>query len=314
MRDNPPNPVLWIFLDGVGIGRSDPSCNPFARFEPTVLRVFQEHSPQLPREGLLLPADPCLGVPGIPQSATGQTTLFTGVNAARYVGFHQQGFPSAALKDLIARRSAFLQLRRLGMKPTFANVYTPRFFTRRPRWVSVTTVMAETSGVRLRTLDDLHRDRGLFMDFTNEHLFEQDLAVPRRSPEEAAGILTRLALDYHLCLYEFFLTDLAGHRGTMEAAEEIARRVDRFLAAVVNETDLTRCSVLVTSDHGNLEDKSRKQHTLNLVPIMVWGPLQGEFRKFRSAVFSLDQICPAVVNYLENGPAPGNVDVLLNPS
>ena len=53
----------------------------------------------------LRPVDACLGVPGLPQSATGQTALFTGVNAPALVGDHVTAFPTTPLRRVIAEHS-----------------------------------------------------------------------------------------------------------------------------------------------------------------------------------------------------------------
>lgn len=293
----PAQSLLWIFIDGLGIGSRDPLVNPLARFEPRVLRCFEEVAGPLPKGGLCRATDACLGVPGLPQSATGQATLFTGVNAPKLVGGHRQGYPDPTLRTLVSAASVFTLLSRARLPVTFANVYTPRFFDHRPRWVSVTTVMAESAGVRLRTIDDLKRRRGLFMDYTNRTLIAHGFELPEWGPLEAGGVLAGLAPAFRLCLYEYFLTDLVGHRGTMEEAESLLRDLDCFLAAILEHLDLDQCSLLVSSDHGNIEDKTVRQHTRNPVPTLAWGPIV-RFLKRPPGPLSLDQIAPLVMDFL----------------
>ena len=286
--------VLIIFLDGVGIGQDDPEINPFARLEGRVFRCFDGRRDDLPRQGLCLPTDACLGVPGLPQSATGQVTLFTGENAARFLGRHLQGFPNRALKELLAARSMFRRIRELGGEPTFANAYTPRFLESKRSWVSATTAMCESAGVRLRTVDDLRANRALYFDMTGARLVEAGFDVPVRTAEQSAEVLADLAASHALCLYEYFLTDRAGHRGTLEEATAIADLVDRLVAAVVARLDLSRTSLIVCSDHGNLEDTSTRLHTRNPVPTLVWGNVRDQF----PAAPTLADIAPAVVRCL----------------
>lgn len=292
--------LLWIFIDGLGIGRREPAVNPLARFEPSVLRLFEDELGPFPHGGRCVPTDACLGVPGLPQSATGQATLFTGVNAARLVGGHQQGFPDRQLRELVKEESVLGKLDRRGLAVTFANVYTPRFFSERPRWVSVSTVMAETLRQPLRTLDDLKQRRGVFMDYTNRFLVRHGLEVPEWGPAEAGGVLAKLAMDHHLCLYEYFLTDLVGHRGTMEEAAVLLVELDRFLEAVLERLDLDRCSMLISSDHGNIEDKSVRQHTRNPVPTLAWGHL-GSLLEVESPQ-RLDQVASLVYEFVCGSP------------
>jgi len=289
--------VLFIFIDGIGIGPRAPELNPLAAFRPRVLRFFKESLGPLPLDGRCLPVDPQLGVEGLPQSATGQTALLTGINAASLLGRHLQGFPNQALRDLLKEHSLFLRLRNRGLDVAFANTYTPRFFTNRPRWISATTVMCETAGVKLGSLQDLLAGQSLFLDFTNRVLIEQGHAVPLRTAPEAAEILLNLSRRFHLCLYEYFITDLVGHRGDLKQAVELLKRLDSFLFALVKGIDQKDTSLVVTSDHGNIECMDRKQHTTNPVPLLVWGPLS-RWLPEPAKNFSLMEITPLIEAFL----------------
>ena len=289
--------VLLIFLDGVGIGKDDPEVNPFVHSSGRTLNFSQGSSRSLPRGGLCLPTDACLGVPGLPQSATGQVTLFTGENAPRLLGYHLQGFPNRALKECLQARSIFRRVLDLGGNVTFANAYTPRFLERGRSWVSATTAMCEKAGVRLRTTSDVADDRALYFDLTNARLVEQGFIVPLRTPERAAEVLVALAASHSLCLYEYFLTDRAGHRGTFEEATAVVAEIDRFVTRAVETIDLTHSSLIICSDHGNLEDKSTRLHTLNPVPTLVWGDL----RHCLPTAPTLEDIAPAIEEYLGSG-------------
>ena len=86
--------ILFIFIDGFGIGEENAEKNPvYAARTPSLDRLFTE--------GMVMPTDTCLGVPGLPQSATGQTTIFTGVNAPEAVGRHINAQPTKPLRDII---------------------------------------------------------------------------------------------------------------------------------------------------------------------------------------------------------------------
>jgi hypothetical protein len=288
--------LLLIFIDGLGIGPGEPGRNPLAGFDAQVLRLTSESLGPFPNGGICVPTDASLETQGLPQSATGQTTLFTGVNAPKHLGRHMQGFPGPSLKSLIEQNSLFRTMKNHGYKVTFANTFTPRFFTERPRWVSTTTFMTESAGIKLRQLDALEAGRSLFMDFTNRYLLEKGMKVPLRSPEDAGDILVELSRDHHLCLYEYFLTDFEGHRGTYESAVELLTELDRFLDRVVNSIDHDLCSLAITSDHGNIEDMSSNRHTRNPVPTI----LLGEIRNFLPAQkkgLSLDEITPLIERY-----------------
>src|ERR1700736_3436798 len=136
--------VLLFFIDGLGIGPRGAS-NPLDGLKDAEpLAVFQDEQPSTIFDGLVVPTDACLGVPGRPQSASGQTTILTGVNAPARLGYHKQGFPNKALLEIIQEHSIFLQLKRAEVTPiTFANAYTKQLFGERPRWVSATTAAVE---------------------------------------------------------------------------------------------------------------------------------------------------------------------------
>ncbi|HEY6098635.1 MAG TPA: peptidase, partial [Anaeromyxobacter sp.] len=75
--------VLFVFVDGVGAGAPDPDRNPLARGEFLLSRFEDGSGAPLPAGGRAVLADATLGVPGRPQSATGQTAILTGENAPR---------------------------------------------------------------------------------------------------------------------------------------------------------------------------------------------------------------------------------------
>ena len=262
--------TLLLFVDGVGVGADDPATNPFAATDARRLSAVRGLPPG---DGASFRAlDATLGVPGLPQSATGQTTLFTGVNAARLLGRHQVGIPGPSLHPVLERESLFRKLVAAGRRPTFANGYTRAHLeTRRPRW-SASTRMVRASGVPLRMLDEPGGDaRALIHDYTGEWAATRGIAVPRRSPDEAAAVLSRMLSDHDVVLYEYFLTDLAGHRGSPEDRIEQARRVEALTDAVLRHVDLEHDTVLWTSDHGNLEESDHDLHTRNPVPLFGWG-------------------------------------------
>ncbi|HYN85926.1 MAG TPA: hypothetical protein VER32_11780 [Pyrinomonadaceae bacterium] len=290
--------VLLIFVDGLGIGKRG-GANPLHLLgraaEP--LAVFEDEEPELPFGGTLVRTDPRLGVEGRPQSASGQTTILTGVNAPAALGHHKQGFPNEALREIIRANSIFLRLERAGVRPNlFANAYTRRFFETRPRWVSATTVAVEAAGLPFRTADDLRAGRAVFHDFTNATVGERgEDNVPLRTPEEAAHILAALASEHRFTLYEHFLTDRMGHDQNTEGALAVLSNLARFVRAVLAETDLDSTTVILTSDHGNVEDLSARNHTLNDVPTLAWGPGRASVA---ARVRTLADITPAIYGIL----------------
>ncbi len=291
--------VLLFFVDGLGIGTRG-AHNPLdGLMDAAPLGVFQDEVPEIIFDGSLVRTDACLGVEGRPQSASGQTTILTGVNAPAALGYHKQGFPNEALREIISEHSIFLQLKRAGIAPnTFANAYTPRFFATRPRWVSATTVAVEAAGMSFRNLGDLLAGRAVFQDYTNQMLIEHGLPISSYSPEQAAEILASIAREHRFTLYEYFITDKIGHLQDMEAACIVLVNLARFVRHLLSQLDLKRTTVLLTSDHGNIEDLSTRNHTLNLVPTLIWGEHQ---KNIAARVRTLADITPSIVEVLTRG-------------
>ena len=288
---SPPVGTLLLFIDGIGIGRDDPDTNPFA---VAGIRRLAPLAGRAPQDGASLRAlDATLGVPGLPQSATGQTTLFTGINAAVMVGRHHPGLPGPTLQAVLRGESLFAKLVRGGAAPTFANAFTRRYLeAKRPR-LGATTHMVMASGVQLRMLeDDDARDETLSHDYTGAWMSARGYPVKPRTAEQAARVLTRLVGAHDVVLYEYFLTDLAGHRGTREQRFGQARVVEELVDAVLGSVDRSQHRVVVVSDHSNLEEADHDRHTLNPVPLLAWGRGADHLAE---AIDAMDRLTPALV-------------------
>lgn len=288
--------VLLFFIDGLGIGVHDPS-NPLDNLDKAApLAVFAGEGLQTIYDGVVVRTDPRLGVAGRPQSASGQTTILTGVNAPALLGYHKQGFPNADLRAVLAEHSVFLKLKNAGVNEiTFANAYRPRFFEERPRWVSATTAAVEAAGLPFRTMDDIANDQAVYQDFTNQYLIDNGIPVPARSPEDAARILADIANAHRFTLYEYFITDKMGHTQDFEGARKVILNLAAMIRELLLRIDLHRTTVILTSDHGNIEDLSSRNHTLNDVPTIIWGAARD---RVASHIRTLADITPAIISSL----------------
>jgi len=288
--------VLLFFIDGLGIGARGPQ-NPLdglADAEP--LALFANEQTTTIFDGIVVPTDARLGVEGRPQSASGQTTILTGINVPQLLGYHKQGFPNSAMLEILRDHSIFLQLTRAGVGPiTFANTYTQRFFDERPRWVSATTAAMEAAAVPFRQIADLKAGHAVFHDFTNQLLIERGEDVEPRSAEQAAQVLASLASEHKFTLYEYFITDKIGHKQDGQLARTTLQNLARLIRELLVRIDLNRTSVILTSDHGNIEDLSSRNHTLNAVPTIVWGA--NRFHIARQ-IKTLADITPAILQTL----------------
>ena len=292
------NRVLLIFIDGLGIGERNEN-NPLARIanlEP--LDNFRNEKKKIIFGGKLISTDARLSIEGRPQSASGQTTILTGVNAPLLLGYHKQGFPNQILRDLIKEKSVFLQLKKEKIEPNvFANTYTPQFFETQPRWKSATTCAVEAANLNFRRLPDLIGRYSLFHEFTNETLRERNFDVPIFSPSEAGKILADLTKKHRFTLYEHFITDKIGHEQNFEKAEKHLPKLALFVRETLRSIDLTETTVFLTSDHGNIEDLSIRTHTLNDVPTIIWGAKRHECAE---NIKDLSDLTPAILKILKD--------------
>jgi 2,3-bisphosphoglycerate-independent phosphoglycerate mutase len=132
----------------------------------------------------------------------------------------------------------------------------------------------------------------------------REIDAPLVTPEQAGANLAHLARDYDLVFYESFLPDLAGHgrllndkrrpanddrpttTGQRSGASSslvvgpwsieaqihiVMATLDGLIGGVLAEMrgDDT---LLLTSDHGNVESLAAPAHTRNPVPLLVVGP------------------------------------------
>jgi len=293
--------LLFVFLDGVGVGPDQPG-NPFAGGDLPGFSALCGGRLVAGRQvssaiHLFRPIDAGLGVEGLPQSATGQTALFTGVNAPQLVGMHISAFPTQALRDTINAESFLKRANEAGYRVTFANAYSPQYWelaaSRRNRH-SATTWTNMAAGLRFRDLDDLQRGDAVYWDITHEvarSSYAPDL--PYVSALEAGRRLAALTSKHDVVLWETFLPDLTGHRRLPWTPMEALTRIDEMLQALLAHLP-TEATIVITSDHGNIEDPSTKGHTYNPVPLIVWGPGVPFFQD----VQDLTGITPAILSYL----------------
>lgn len=283
--------VIFIFVDGVGLGESN-STNPFSEnryesFETLTGNLFNKNAGQvISNDHLFKHIDANLRVEGLPQSGTGQTALFTGINAAKEIGKHFGPFPHTGIKSFLKKKSIFHEVIELGKIPYFMNAYPPIFFDhakKRNRW-SCTTLMAKSAGLRLNTTKEIINETALTAEIVQNAWREKlGIDIPKITPVDAAKRLLNVAQEYDLLLYEYYLTDKAGHNQNFEDAKKVLQPLDEFLLHCIKNIQ-SNDTLIVTSDHGNLEDLSTKTHTRNKVPLFVLGKSARVFENTTSLV------------------------------
>lgn len=294
--------VLLVFIDGLGIGADNGQTNPCANESLQILNITERTSSHgtLPKGGLMVPLDATLGVKGLPQSATGQTALLTGINAAQRLGYHKQRFPNQDLRNILKQRSILKVVTDMGKRAAFINAFRPRFFEFRTEEIiskmSVTTVANWAAGLPFFTLQDIIDGISIYQDFTNRDLMNRGFDMPLYSPQQAGEILARASQKYDFCLYEYFKTDHAGHAQNKEQAQIEIQKLEAFLLTLINQMNFNSTLLVVTSDHGNIEDLSVKTHTTNRVPALIWGK---HADSYSSGLHDLTDIVPLILAALD---------------
>ncbi|MFQ6546434.1 2,3-bisphosphoglycerate-independent phosphoglycerate mutase [Aestuariibius sp. 2305UL40-4] len=114
-----------------------------------------------------------------------------------------------------------------------------------------------------------------------------DVATYDEKPEMSAGEVTdafvaAIEEGYDLIVCNYANPDMVGHTGDLEAAIKACEAVDQGLSRVADALDKAGGAMLLTADHGNCEvmidpetGGPHTSHTLNLVPVALYGGPQG---------------------------------------
>jgi hypothetical protein len=296
--------IILIFIDGLGLGSNDPDTNPLIRFGlPTVDKIVggslsRDLARLLSPDCCFIPIDATLGVAGLPQSATGQAAILTGLNTARIMGRHIQAFPGPELTKVIIENNLMKRLVTGNRTVTSANMYSPDYLelvAKRKRRHAAITLAALSTGMSLRSLAEMQNGEAVYQDITNEMLPSFGINnVPPVTPEQAAKKLVNISRKYSFTIFEYFQTDRAGHKQNWHHAQQILNILDEFIGSVYRLLP-TDTLLLITSDHGNFEDMSIKTHTENKVPLIALGV---KAQEMISGITDLTGITPAIVEVL----------------
>lgn len=275
--------VLLIFLDGVGLGDDDPTVNPFTVANTPTLHQLSNGKKWLRTTGLqhgfrsvFIPTDPLMGVAGKPQSGTGQAAIISGQNIPRLIGRHYGPKPDAVTRAFLDQSNFFSTVVNSGKTAALLEAYPVqwhRSVERGKRLPASYQYAAMSAGLRLMGEADLLAGQALSGDWTGEG-WHRELGLPHiplLTPYEAGVRMVELSRLYDFSFMAHWLTDVAGHRGTIERGIELIERFDRVMTGVLDAWDDAEGVILVTSDHGNIEDLSHRHHTENNVPTVVIG-------------------------------------------
>lgn len=296
--------VLFIFLDGIGLGENNPETNPFARARmPNLNRLLggrsllKESAPYHGEHASLLAVDPAVGVSGLPQSATGQAILLTGINIPAALGYHYVPKPNPGVAAYLKEATLFSRFAKEGRKAALLNAYPPRYFDgidSGKRLYSSIPLAVTNARLPLFKHDDLFAGRALSADFTGEgwRTMLGFREAPLMDAPQSGRKLGALAKQYDFALFEYWASDYAGHKQEMDNAVRLMETFDAVLGGLTEVWDDDGL-ILVTSDHGNMDDLSTRKHTDADVPALVIGDKAAR-EEFTYGMKDLTHIAPAI--------------------
>ncbi|HNA89976.1 MAG TPA: hypothetical protein PLX14_03630 [Anaerolineales bacterium] len=300
--------ILFLFLDGIGLGTDNPETNPFVRANMPYMqallggkKLIASAAPFENTHISLQAVDPNLGVKGLPQSATGQAVLLTGINIPAELGYHYGPKPNPEVAQYLNGATLFSKTIRAGKKTALLNAYPPRYFDgidSGKRLYSSIPLALTNAGIPLFTHEDYFAGRALSADFTGKgwHDFLNYPNAPLFEPEVAGAKLAALAKGYDFSFFEYWASDYAGHKQDMESAIHQLETFDGVLKGLLTHWDMDNDLILLTSDHGNMEDLGTRKHTATSVPLLLFG--HKNHRHAFAGAQHLTEIAPAICRLL----------------
>jgi hypothetical protein len=301
--------ILFLFLDGIGLGENNPEINPFARAVMPHLQsmlggntLIKSTAPFEGEDVSLLAIDPNLGVKGLPQSATGQAVLLTGVNIPAELNYHYGPKPNPEVAQYLDGKTIFSKTVKANKTTALLNAYPPRYFDgidSGKRLYSSIPLALTNAGMPLFTDRDYYEGRALSADFTGEG-WREFLGFPEApifDPHTAGLKLGELAKKYDFSFFEYWASDYAGHKQDMTSAVKQLEVFDSVLAGLLESWKDEDGLILLTSDHGNMEDLSTRKHTAAHVPLLLFGSQKA--RDGFAGVTDLTGVAPSISKLLE---------------
>lgn len=299
--------ILMIFLDGVGLGHDDQATNPFAAADLPTLSALAGGNPwlrgtdrQQTARATFIPTDPRLGIPGRPQSATGQAAILTGKNVPQIIGKHYGPKPDPDIRRILANNNFFIQVINHNRKAGLVEAYPPRWHQAIARGRILPASYqdaARAAGLPFMGEKDLRAGVALSGDWTGEGWHTQlgYNDTPILTPYEAGVRLVKIARQYDFTFFSHWMTDVVGHRGTIDEAINLLRIFDQVMAGILNTWDDAEGLVIITSDHGNIEAIGDRKHTENNVPTVIIGQNSA---RLSDGLTDLTHLVPLMTNAL----------------
>lgn len=299
--------ILFIFLDGIGLGEHNPETNPFSVANtPTLLSLSNNKkwvastTYEQSERAIFLALDAQLGIDGRPQSGTNQAVLLTGKNVPEMIGRHYGPKPDAETREILAQDNFFKELLRHGKHAAHINAFPPRLHHDIDRGKTLRSSLQQAvyeAGLPMYTEEELYQQTALSEDWTGKawrkHLGYTD--TPLYTPEEAGKRMVEISRHYDFALFTHWMTDYVGHRGTITDAVNLIETFDKVMEGALEEWHDEEGLILITSDHGNMEAIGDRRHTENHVPTVIIGAQRHDFAQ---GLDDLTGIVPRMRNLL----------------
>jgi len=278
-----------IFIDGVGLGKEDPQINPFMAGNLPTLNALTNGKKwttntghQFTDRAIFIPTDPRMGIPSRPQSATGQATIVTGKNIPALVGRHYGPKPNPQIREILDDDNIFKQLISHGKSTALLEAYPPGWhkgITSGKNLPASYQYALMSAGLSCFNADDLKAGKALSGDWTGKG-WKTQLGfddIPEYMPQEAGKRMVHLSRNYDFAFMSHWLTDVVGHRGKIDEAIELLETFDGVIEGVLAEWQDNEGVVIITSDHGNIEEIGNRRHTTNDIPTVFIGDHKSDF-------------------------------------
>lgn len=304
--------ALIFFLDGVGLGAADLATNPFLHADLSnltellgpdwfILKKNSRAGRIISERASLIPTDANLEMEGRPQSATGQAAILTGKNIPQLIGEHYGPKPNPAVAAFIKDNNLFMEVVAEGGSAALITPYPQGYFesiNSGKRLLSSVPLAATSAGLRLMNADDLRAGRAVSPGFTGQgwHDYLGYKDIPVFTLQQAGKQIASVARSYNFSFFEHWPSDRSGHRGSMEEAIKHLEIIDQALGGTLNDWDDSNDLLVITSDHGNIEEKHHRQHSRNPVPTIIVGP---EHEALSEKVESLEDIAGVIRTFLQ---------------
>ena len=296
--------VHIFFLDGVGLGAADAAANPFVTADMPYLAgllgsdewYLQGNGRISGRRATLVPTDANMDVSGRPQSATGQATILTGRNVPSLVGEHYGPKPNQAVAEIIKQGSLFHDVAAAGGKAALITPYPQGYFdgiNSGKRLYSAVPLAVTSAGWPLFGAGELRAGAAVSPGFTGQgwHDMLGYTDIPILTLLNSGRQIAAIAAGYDFSFFDHWPSDRRGHRGPVENAVEHLQMIDTVVGGLLEAWDDQAGLLIITSDHGNIEEKDHRQHTRNPVPTILVGAGHAELAQ---KIHNLADIAPVV--------------------